>query len=118
MEKINELRSLVAHAKVEGRDENARMWSAQLEEAERLYQAEQDMRALDQAVGQDCPHCPKGDNGYHQYKIKSGCFVKGVPSCEWCAYTEEIWQNYQDGENGVIVEGVCLCGVEGCKGLD
>lgn len=55
---------------------------------------------LDTAIGQDCPMCPKGDNGHHQYQIKQGCYVEGKPSCEWCARTEEVWGQWQD-ENAI-----------------
>ena len=60
---------------------------------------QQVMREAEQ-VGQDCPHCPKGDNGHHQYKIEEGCYVDGKPSCEWCARTEEVWGQWQD-ENAI-----------------
>jgi hypothetical protein len=53
---------------------------------------------LNTEIGQDCSLCPPGDNGYHQYKIKAGCFVKGHPSCEECASAEELSQSFAAGE--------------------
>ena len=59
---------------------------------EQMWEKYQAGQAIE-SVGQDCPFCPPGE--HDQYKIKAGCFVKGVPSCQWCAYTEEISQAHR-----------------------
>jgi hypothetical protein len=48
----------------------------------------------DHPCWQNCQHCPPDD----VYPVNSGYFVKGIPACEWCAYTEEISQAYMAGE--------------------
>jgi hypothetical protein len=61
------------------------------------WEQELGMRTFEAAieeVDEDCPHCPPDD----VYPVKAGCFINGVPGCEWCAHTEEISQAYMAGE--------------------
>jgi len=39
----------------------------------------------------NCIFCPPDDI----YPVKEGC---GKPSCEWCAYVDELVQGYESGE--------------------
>lgn len=45
-------------------------------------------------VGEDCALCPPED----QRKIKAGCHVNGLPSCEWCSYVDETVEGFEAGE--------------------